>query len=233
MVEDAETITVTASHDSTVIGSKNVEISANDATSFTVEVSAATIAEGETSEVTVKTGGVTFETNQTIDLALSGDATEGATSDYTISPADITIEAGQTSGTATITALDDDVVEEAETITVEASHDSTVIGSKNVEISANDATSFTVEVSAATIAEGETSEVTVKTGGVTFETNQTITLALSGDATEGATSDYTISPADITIEAGQTSGTATITALDDTWWRMPRRSRWRRATTRR
>ena len=216
LVEDAETITVTASHDSTVIGSKNVEISANDATSFTVEVSAATIAEGETSEVTVKTGGVTFETNQTIDLALSGDATEGATSDYTISPADITIEAGQTSGTATITALDDTVVEDAETITVTASHDSTVIGSKNVEISANDATSFTVEVSAATIAEGETSEVTVKTGGVTFETNQTITLALSGDATEGATSDYTISPADITIEAGQTSGTATITAVDDT-----------------
>ena len=216
VVEDAETITVEASHDSTVIGSKNVTISANDATDFTVEVSAATIAEGEASEVTVSTGGVTFESVQTIALALSGDATEGAGNDYTIAPAEITIVAGSTSGTATITALDDTVVEEAETIMVEASHDSTVIGSKNVEISANDATDFTVEVSAATIAEGETSEVTVSTGGVTFETDQAITLALSGDATEGAGNDYTIAPAAITIVAGSTSGTATITAVDDT-----------------
>ena len=216
VVEGAETITVEASHDSTVIGSVNVEISANDATDFTVEVSASTIAEGETSEVTVKTGGVTFETDQTITLALSGDTTEGAGNDYTIAPSAITIVAGSTSGTATITALDDTVVEEAETITVEASHDSTVIGSVDVEISANDATTFTVEVSAATIAEGETTEVTVKTGGVTFESDQTIALALSGSATEGASNDYTIAPAAITIVAGSTSGTATITAVDDT-----------------
>ena len=216
LVEEAETITVEASHDSTVIESVDVEITANDPTDFTVEVSAATIAEGETSEVTVKTGGVTFETDQTIALALSGDATEGASNDYTIAPAEVTIVAGSTSGTATITALDDTLVEEAETITVEVSHDSTVIGSKNVEITANDATDFTVEVSAATIAEGETSEMTVKTGGVTFETDQAIALALSGDATEGASNDYTIAPAEITIVAGSTSGTATITALDDT-----------------
>ena len=163
-MEDAETITVTASHDSTVIGSKNVEISANDATSFTVEVSAATIAEGETSEVTVKTGGVTFETNQTITLALSGDATEGATSDYTISPADITIEAGQTSGTATITAVDDTVEEDAETITVTASHDSTTIGSVDVDISASDintAPRFTSTASPS-VAENATLAVTLQ-----------------------------------------------------------------------
>ena len=98
--------------------------------------------------MTVKTGGVTFESDQTIALALSGSATEGASNDYTIAPAAITIVAGSTSGTATITALDDTVVEGAETITVEASHDSTVIGSVDVEISANDATDFTVEVSA-------------------------------------------------------------------------------------
>ena len=179
-------------------------------------MSAATIAEGETSEVTVKTGGVTFESDQTIALALSGSATEGASNDYTIAPAAITIVAGSTSGTATITAVDDTVVEGDETITVEASHDSTVIGSVDVEISANDGTNFTVEVSAATIAEGETSEVTVKTGGVTFESNQTIDLVLTGSATEGASNDYTIAPAAITIVAGSTSGMATITALDDT-----------------
>ena len=40
-------------------------------------------------------------------------------------------------------AQDDTVVEEAETITVEASHDSKVIGSVDVEITANDATTFT------------------------------------------------------------------------------------------
>ena len=200
VVEEAETITVEASHDSKVIGSVDVEITANDATTFMVEVSAATIAEGETSEVTVKTGGVTFESDETIALALSGSATEGASNDYTIAPAAITI-GDHDRGWLTTSHDSGDGDDHGDRLDDHCrgrvgedrrgdDHGGgeprlrKVIGSGggrhggDVEISANDATDFTVEVSAATIAEGETSEVTVKTGGVTFESDQTIALAL-------------------------------------------------------
>ena len=215
-VEDAETIDIAASHGSVEIGSATVTISANDQTAFTLAVSPDTIAEGESATVTVGTGGVTFADDQTITLTLSGSATEGAANDYTIAPASIAISAGATSGTATITALDDTEVEDAETITVSAEHDTTAIGTRNVTISANDQPTWDLQVSPDTIAEGESATVTVSTGGVTFADDQTITLTLSGSATEGATNDYTIAPASIAITAGATSGTATITALDDT-----------------
>ena len=215
-VEDAETIDIAASHGSVEIGSATVTISANDQTAFTLAVSPDTIAEGESATVTVGTGGVTFADDQTITLTLSGSATEGAANDYTIAPASIAISAGATSGTATITTLDDTEVEDAETITVSAEHDTTAIGTRNVTISANDQPTWDLQVSPDTIAEGETATVTVSTGGVTFADDQTITLTLSGSATEGATNDYTIAPASIAITAGAMSGTATITALDDT-----------------
>ena len=142
---------------------------------------------------------MTFADDQTITLTLSGSATEGAANDYTIAPASIAISAGAMSGTATITALDDTEVEDAETIDIAASHGSVEIGSATVTISANDQTAFTLAVSPDTIAEGEVATVTVSTGGVTFAADQTITLTLSGSATEGATNDYTIAPASIAI----------------------------------
>ena len=208
-VEEAETITIAATHGTTPIGSGAIGITDNDVPQFDLSVSAATVAEGESTTVTVETGGVTFDSDQTITLEFSGNAT--AAEDYTIAES-ITIKANQISASATITVVDDSQVEADETITLEASHDGAPIGTVDITISASDQTDFKLLVAAPFILEGESTTVTVETGGVTFATAQTITLEFSGGAT--VTEDY-VAPASITLAANQTSGSATITAIDD------------------
>ena len=214
IVEDNETIEITAHHGTTTAPAANATIADNDTAMFSLEVDPDAIAEEETGSatVTVDTGGVTFASAQTITLELSGSAT--AEEDYTITPANITIAADATSGSATVTARDDTVVEDAESIALTASHEGAAIGSLAIPIEDNDAPQFGLAASADTVAEGESTTVTVDTGGVTFATAQRITLELGGSATAGE--DYTITPASITIAADATSGSATITALDDT-----------------
>ena len=213
--EGVETITIAASHEAAVIGTRNLTINDNDA-SFSLTVFPATVAEGEAAIVTVDTGGVSFATAQTVALELGGSATA---EDYTITPANITIAADATAGSATITALDDSDAEGVETITIAASHDGTAIGTTELTILASDETderaAFSLQVSARTIAEGEQATLTVDTGGATFASDQSVTLVLTGSATEGAGNDYTIVPRNITIAANRTSGSATVTARDD------------------
>ena len=171
----------------------------------------ATIDEGQSAIVTVTTGGVTFEEAQTIDLDL-GTSTATDTDDYRITPPSITIASGETAGSATITTVDDTLAEGDETITVGASHGATPIGTRNITIRDNDV-AFSLSLNPTTIDEGGSATVTVSTGGVAFDAEQTITLQLGGSAT--ATADYTVAPESITIAVGRTTGAATITAVDD------------------
>ena len=211
VVEGEETVTLTARHVGAAIGTGTVTIAANDAPAFELSVLPGTIGEGESATLEVKTGGVTFEAVQTITLAVSSDTAEP--SDYVLSSSSLTIGVGETTGTATIEAEDDTVVEGAETITVTAGHGTTQFGPVTVTIPANDETAFTLSVSSTTVEEGMTAAVTVSTGGATFSTVQTVTLDLSGGAAEG--SDYTVTPASLTIAVGETSVTATVAVVDD------------------
>ena len=215
-VEQDEVIALAASHGTTPIGAGSITISANDRTAFSIAVdpAGAGIAEGETATVTVHTGGVTFATEQTIELTLGGDATAGT--DYTITTRSITIVTGATAGSTTVEALEDTEVEPAETITISAAIDATPIGSRNVTIAASDPPAFSIAVdpAGAGIAEGETATVTVRTGGVTFATEQTVELMVGGDATAGT--DYTITTRSITLAAGATAGSTTVEVLEDT-----------------
>ena len=205
VVEDAETVTLTASHDGTEIGSTTVTILSSDRgepePAWSVTVSPEEIAEGESATVTVDTGGATFEEDQTIALTPGGSA---VADDYTLAPASLTLVAGQTSVTARITALADGVVEDAETVTLTASHDGMEIGSTTVTILSSDREepepAWSVSVSPEEIAEGESATVTVDTGGATFEEDQTIALTPGGSA---VADDYTLAPASLTLVAGR------------------------------
>ena len=221
VVEGAEAIEITAVHEATNIGTRNILIAASDGLTLALAVSGDEVAEGESVTVTATvTNDVQFEEDQVITLTLGGSAREG--DDYTLTPASLTIAAGQTSATATLTALADGVAEGDETIEITASHDETAIGSATVTIPAGEGPAFALSVSletivgepvpAAEIAEGQSATVTVDTGGATFEEDQIIVLALAGSA---AADDYTLTPASLTLAAGQTSVTATLTALAD------------------
>ena len=224
--EPDETVIVSASNGSTAIGSATVTITDDDAApTLTFSVSAASIAEAAgTSTVTVSTGtGSTFETAQTITLALDGTAAE--TDDFTIASTSLTLPAGAgtaaSSATTVVTAVQDRIDEADETVLIDANRNSNAVGTRQtVTITDDDDPPVpTFTVSSASIGEAAgTSTVTVGTGtGSTFETAQTITLALDGTAAE--TDDFTIASTSLTLPAGAgtaaSSVTTVVTAVQD------------------
>ena len=206
--ESDETVVVTASHGGGAVGSATVTIEDNDTATWSVTAGPAKVAEGAASTVTVSVD-KEFEVDQTITLAAGGTA---ASSDYSLSPTSLTLDAGDTSVTATVTAVDDSVIEESdETVVVTASHGGGAVGSATVTIEDNDTATWSVTAGPAKVAEGAASTVTVSVDKE-FEVDQTITLAAGGTA---ASSDYSLSPTSLTLDAGDTSVTATVTAVDD------------------
>ena len=155
--------------------------------------------------------GKAFAVDQTITLAATGTA---ASEDYSLSPSSsLTLHAGDTSVTATVTAVDDSVIEGGdETVVVTASHSGGAVGSATVTIEDDDTPTWSVTAEPARVAEGAESTITVSAGKA-FAVDQTITLAAAGTA---ASEDYSLSPSSsLTLHAGDTSVTATVTAVDD------------------
>ena len=153
--ESGGTVTITAMDDTVVEPDKQVMVSGtvdgasmaapadamlmitdDDEPAWVVTADPPAIAEpGGAATVTVSTGGVTFMDPQAITLSFTGTATPG--SDYLVadargdalaSPYELTLAVGASEVTATITALDDHVDEEAETIAVTARYQGAVIG---------------------------------------------------------------------------------------------------------
>ena len=224
--DDAETVIITASNGTSTIGSATITITDDDAApvlEFTLSPDSVAEAAG-TSRVTVGTGtGSTFATDQAITLTVSGTAAE--IGDYTIGSKSLTLPAG--SGTAassiatTITAVQDRIDDDAETVVITATHNSVDVGTaRTITITDDDsAPVLSLGVSSAVIAEAAgTSRVTVGTGaGSTFATDQTLTLTLGGTAT--VTDDYTVGSTTLTLPAGVGTAaseiTTLITAVDD------------------
>ena len=91
----------------------------------------------------------------------------------------LTLVAGATEVTATVTAVDDTLDEDEETIRVTAEHDGAAVGTQQqIRLTDDDTLAFTVEVDPDVIGEADTgsSTVTVSTRDVTFATDQEITL---------------------------------------------------------
>jgi len=89
--------------------------------SITLSVSSATIAETNTtaSTITATMSAADGSNNTTVTIGAKNTSTATVTDDYTFSSTTITIPSGQTTGTATITAVDDNVDDDNETVIVE------------------------------------------------------------------------------------------------------------------
>ena len=205
-----ETVVVTASHGGGAVGSATVTIQDNDTAVWSVVAGPARVVEGAASTVTVSVGKA-FEVDQTITLAATGGT--AASGDYSLSSSSLTLHAGDTSVTATVTAVDDSVIEGGdETVVVTASHGGGAVGSATVTIQDNDTAVWSVVAGPARVVEGAASTVTVSVDKA-FEVDQTITLAATGGT--AASGDYSLSSSSLTLHAGDTSVTATVTAVDD------------------
>jgi hypothetical protein len=144
--------------------------------------------------------------------------------DFTVSTSPLTIPAGQTSGTVTITVVNDAVDEPNETVIVtmgaptNATAGATTV--HTVTISNDDAAPGgppTVSWSAASQTSAESVATVTVTAQLSGATNQPVTVPfLVGAGTATNPGDYTISASPLTIPAGQTTASLTITVVNDT-----------------
>ena len=128
-------------------------IDANEPPTWSVVAGPARVVEGAVSTVTVSVD-KEFEVDQTITLAATGGT--AASGDYSLSSSSLTLAAGDMSVTATVTAVDDSVIEGGdETVVVTASHGGGAVGSATVTIEDNDTPVWSV-ASAFSVVEGDT-----------------------------------------------------------------------------
>lgn len=152
----------------------------------------------------------------TVDLGFSGTAT--LNTDYTSSANNISIPAGSTTGAVVVTAADDPNDEPNETVVVEITtvSNATEQGSQSAQTTITDddnPPSVSLNVDLSSIPEnGGVATVTASLDN-TSAFPVTVNLLLTGSATLGG--DYNTSGTTITIPAGSSSGTITLTAVDD------------------
>src|SRR5207249_1037568 len=117
----------------------------------------------------------------TVNLAFSGTAT--LTSDYTRSGTSIVIAPGSTTGSITLTAVQDALDELDETIIVDISTvtNGTELGTQQVTATISDDDGPTISVSSVTVAEGNTGSTT----------NANFSVSLSAASLQVITVDYT------------------------------------------
>lgn len=198
----------------------------------TLSVSPATIAEaGGVATLTATLSAPAPAGGVTIDLSYTGTATLSATptdpADYTPSGAQIVIAAGATTGTVTVTAIEDTITDPDETIVVDIASVTGGVesGTQQATITISEPVLpplpvVTLNVSPTTITEsGGVATFTATLSGPAPAGGVTVDLTFGGTATRVAAptdpEDYTASGTQIVIAAGATTGTVTVTAIAD------------------
>ncbi len=194
-------------------GSASVVLEESDVPEFSVTVEPNDIAEGESATVTVAiTNGVTFAEEQTISLATSGTASG---SDYSGVPRTVTLYAYRSSArTATLKAAVDREEEDAETVTVTASHGGATIGSATVTINSvsDDATLSALSLSGIDI--GTFSGAATSYQARVEQSVQTTTVTATANHSEAKVS---IDPgSEVSLAEGANRITITVTAESGT-----------------
>ncbi|MBD2500053.1 choice-of-anchor I family protein [Anabaena azotica] len=160
--------------------------------------------------------------NQTITLGVGG--TGITAGDYSLSNTIITIPNGQTSGSVTLTVVDDVLVEGTETAVLTISNLSAGIAlgtttTRNITITDNDTPKVPTVSITATDANAAESSTTVNKGSFTLTRTGDTTAALTVTYTVGGTAtngiDYNGLTGSVVIPAGQASATITITPVND------------------
>ena len=195
-----------------------------DQPSVTLALTGSPMAEAAGAATVTATLSATSASAVTVNLAYSGTAT--LTDDYTRSGTSIVIPAGSTTGTVTLTAVQDLIYENPdETIMVDIDTvtNGTESGSQQVTAAiANDdpvPPSVTLALSGSPMAEAAGEATVTATLSATSASAVTVNLAFSGTAT--ISDDYTRSGTSIVIAAGDTTGTVTLTAVQDSLYENP------------
>ena len=236
LIEGTETIIVDISSVTNSIGitengvqTETINLTDNEAGPTVSISSSSPIAEnGGVSTVTATMSAAAAQST-TINLLFSGTADNGT--DYLQSASSITIAAGNTSGSITVTGVNDSFNDEAETVivdidTVSGGNGASESGTQRETITITDddpapTVSLSISVASVTESAGANAVTLTATMSAVAESSTSVTLSLSGTATEGAGTDYTINSSTITIAAGNTTGTAQLSILEDSFSEVP------------
>lgn len=199
-------------------GGSRVWINQNLQPNVSLSIDNATVAEAAGVATVTATLSAAHTQPVTIDLGVSGTATES--DDFTISATQITIATGATSGTVTITAVQDTVDEPDETVIVDITSVANADEAGTQQVTAtilDDDEPIPVPDVTLTVDNGaipEAAGVATFTASLSVPTTVPVTIdfAVSGTADAG---DYTSSATQIVVAPGATSGTLTITAVQD------------------
>ena len=181
---------------------------------LSLTVDPATIAEAAgTSTIKVTASGSTFAESRTFTLTLGGEATE--TDDYTVSAKSLTLDATQSEVTATVTAVDDSVHEDDETIVVTAHHGANQVGTPQTITIRDDDLPVLSIADATAVAEGEAAQFVVT---LTPASSKQVTVSYStADGTAKASEDYTAaSSTTLTFAPDETTKTVSVATTEDT-----------------
>ena len=183
---------------------------------LSVTVSEAAIVEaGGVSEVVVSTGDSTFAAEQTITLTFTGSAEKDT--DYRVSTEQLTLPASEHSVTATVTAEQDTVDEDDETILVSATHAGADVGTQQQITITDDDDEPELSITSPTVEEGDPAEFEVTLDPASGRDVMVSYITEDVTATAGADYDYTALPSTtLTFVAGETARTLTVATADDT-----------------
>ena len=161
-----------------------------------------------------------------VEVPIIATAVSASADDFSVA-ASVSFAAGETTKTVAFDAIDDDLVEDSETVELSFgvlaagfSEGSTALAT--VTVADPDAAVLSFSVDTSEVSEGAETELTFAiTNGVTFAADQTINIAVSGSATAG--DDFVLedsngtrsAPYAVTLTAGASSVTASLRALDD------------------
>ncbi len=186
----------------------------------TLALSASSIGESGTSNVSTVTATLSHPSSAATTVTVT--ASPGAGTDFTLTGTTLTIAAGDTTsaGTVTITADDDDTDSPDKSVTVSGtlgnSQGTGAVTGATLTITDDDAApGATLALSASSIGESGTSNVSTVTATLSHPSSAATTVTVS--ASPGAGTDFTLTGTTLTIAAGDTTsaGTVTITADDD------------------
>ncbi len=186
----------------------------------TLSVAPASVSENDVPETSTITATLSTVSGKTVTVTItpSGTATGGGT-DYTLSSGTITITPGNLTGTATVTTVQDVIVEGHETIILDITGVNNCIEDgvqhQTITLLDDDLPKVTLSQSVTSFDEASGTNTITATLDATYSEDVLITIGLNatGTATDG--SDFTLSSTTITIPAGNYTGTATLTALQD------------------
>ncbi len=205
LADGPQTATISATATGVVLpATADLTVTDDEAAALTVTLNPAQVSEGAGAQASTGTVFRNSATTNALIVNLASNLVSAATVESTV-----TIPAGQTSATFKIAAVNNDIENVTQSVTITATAEGHESDTETLSVTDDDVpASLSFTLAAATVGEGGT------TAGTIQRLNSSTTEALTVTLLSSDTSEVTV-PATVTIPSGQTSITFDVSGIDD------------------